>query len=318
MRRWHRRKPSVAKHLDRWLISYADYMTLIFALFVVLYSAALVNKEQYRALIDGVSQAFVLTNVPSTSRLEYRDGSLLVGQDGRTLLAPFTSQSKTSAASLIALEQGMQSQRDDDLQDGAVLAKLEEQLQSALAPLLQADVAHLKRDPHWLTLELNASLLFSSGSAFLGSNGAPLVSTLATYLKPLDNQIRVRGYTDNQAIDNEMYGSNWVLSGARAQALLAALISHGVSPWQLAFEGYGEFSPFADNNSEQGRRHNRKVVIAISKNRMNARLTFNKAQTEPAMKEEQNKASPPLVDAQQMQIIALPGGGIRITTRRSE
>ena len=104
-------------------------------------------------------------------------------------------------------------------------------------------VVKLAQDDNWLTVELSSGLLFNSGSAFLGNNAAPVLDTLSGILKPVDNYVRVRGYTDNQPINNEIFRSNWTLSAARAEAVLNALVGKGVAPGRLAYEAYGEFSP---------------------------------------------------------------------------
>ncbi len=245
MRKRYRLHLQGREHLDRWLVSYADYMTLIFALFVVLYSVALVNKDKYRAVIDGMSQAFSVIQ-------PHRDG-LLDGQ-GNSLLensassAPSILDGTSGPAPSLAPISGV-----PILQNGTTLATLGTQLQASMGSLVESGIVKLTQDENWLTIELSSGLLFGSGSAFMGPNAAPVINTLSSILKPVDNYVRVRGYTDNQQINNEIYRSNWALSAARAEAVLNGLIANGIAPQRLAFEAYGEFSPFADNGSEEGR-----------------------------------------------------------------
>ncbi|MGY6038776.1 flagellar motor protein MotB [Aeromonas sp. AE23HZ002T15] len=301
MRKRYRLHLQGREHLDRWLVSYADYMTLIFALFVVLYSVAIVNKEQYRAVIEGMTQAF--NQVP-------RSDGLLEGQ-GKSLLdqpvsaAPSLLESQASPAPSLAPITGTPIQ-----QDGASLATIDVQLQQTMGSLVEAGVVKITQDDDWLTVELSAGLLFNSGSAFLGPNAAPVLDTLSGILKPVDNYVRVRGYTDNEPIHNEMFSSNWALSAARAEAVLGALITKGIVPQRLAYEAYGEFSPFADNSTEQGRLQNRKVVVAISR--------FAWVPSAPVAPQVQAPATttPAVVDNDDVRVVTLPGGGIRITTRQ--
>ncbi|WP_349918836.1 flagellar motor protein MotB [Aeromonas veronii] len=301
MRKRYRLHLQGREHLDRWLVSYADYMTLIFALFVVLYSVAIVNKEQYRAVIEGMTQAF--NQIP-------RSDGLLEGQ-GKSLLdhavsaAPSLLESQASPAPSLAPITGTPVQ-----QDGASLAAIDVQLQQTMGSLVEAGVVKITQDDNWLTVELSAGLLFNSGSAFLGPNAAPLLDTLSGILKPVDNYVRVRGYTDNEPIHNEMFSSNWALSAARAEAVLGALITKGIVPQRLAYEAYGEFSPVADNSTEQGRLQNRKVVVAISR--------FAWVAPAPAQPQAQAPAAivPAAVDSEDVRVVTLPGGGIRITTRQ--
>ncbi|TNH97239.1 flagellar motor protein MotB [Aeromonas sobria] len=304
MRKRYRLHLQGGDHLDRWLVSYADYMTLIFALFVVLYSVALVNKDKYRAVIDGMSQAFNV--VPS------HNAGVLDGQ-GNTLLnnavsaEPSLLDGPAAQAPSLAPISGIPIQ-----QDGTTLATLDVQLQQSMGSLVDAGIVKLTQDENWLTIELSSGLLFSSGSAFMGPNAAPIINTLSSILKPVDNYVRVRGYTDNQQINNEIYRSNWVLSAARAEAVLSGLVTNGIAPQRLAFEAYGEFSPFADNGSEQGRLQNRKVVVAISKFAWvpPAPAVVSPVAAEPA------PAVNNAVDVGKIKVISLPGGGIRITTRQ--
>ncbi len=301
MRKRYRLHLQGREHLDRWLVSYADYMTLIFALFVVLYSVAIVNKEEYRAVIEGMTQAF--NQAPrSDGLLEGRGNALL---DNPVSAAPSLLESQASASPSRAPITGT-----PVLQDGTALAQIDMQIQESMGALVDAGVVKLAQDDNWLTVELSSGLLFNSGSAFLGSNAAPVLDTLSGILKPVDNYVRVRGYTDNQPINNEIFRSNWTLSAARAEAVLNALVGKGVAPGRLAYEAYGEFSPFVDNGTEQGRLQNRKVVVAISRFAWVPPAPVKPLTAAPV------QDAPQSVDSEKIRVIALPGGGIRITTRQ--
>lgn len=301
MRKRYRLHLQGREHLDRWLVSYADYMTLIFALFVVLYSVAIVNKEEYRAVIEGMTQAF--NQAPrSDGLLEGRGNALL---DNPVSAAPSLLESQASASpSRAPITDTPVSQ------DGTALAQIDMQIQESMGALVDAGVVKLAQDDNWLTVELSSGLLFNSGSAFLGSNAAPVLDTLSGILKPVDNYVRVRGYTDNQPINNEIFRSNWTLSAARAEAVLNALVGKGVAPGRLAYEAYGEFSPFVDNGTEQGRLQNRKVVVAISRFAWVPPAPVKPLTVAPV------QDAPQSVDSEKIRVIALPGGGIRITTRQ--
>ncbi|QWL66724.1 flagellar motor protein MotB [Aeromonas jandaei] len=304
MRKRYRLHLQGREHLDRWLVSYADYMTLIFALFVVLYSVALVNKDKYRAVIDGMSQAFSVIQPRSDGLLDGQGHSLL---ENSASSAPSILDGTSGPAPSLAPISGV-----PILQNGTTLATLGTQLQASMGSLVESGIVTLTQDENWLTIELSSGLLFGSGSAFMGPNAAPVINTLSSILKPVDNYVRVRGYTDNQQINNEIYRSNWALSAARAEAVLNGLIANGIAPQRLAFEAYGEFSPFADNGSEEGRLQNRKVVVAISKFAwVPARPVVKTPPATEAVPEVQKAA-----DAGEVKVISLPGGGMRITTRQ--
>ncbi|MCO4205229.1 flagellar motor protein MotB [Aeromonas taiwanensis] len=301
MRKRYRLHLQGREHLDRWLVSYADYMTLIFALFVVLYSVAIVNKEEYRAVIEGMTQAF--SQAPRSDGLLEGQGSSLLNNP--VSAAPSLLESDASPSPSQAPITGTPVQ-----QDGTALATIDVQLQQAMGTLVDAGVVKLAQDDNWLTVELSSGLLFSSGSAFLGINAGPVLDTLSGILKPVDNYVRVRGYTDNQPINNEIFSSNWTLSAARAEAVLSALVGKGIAPGRLAYEAYGEFSPFADNGTEQGRLQNRKVVVAISRFAWVPPPPVKPLTVVPA------QTTPQSVDSDNIRVISLPGGGIRITTRQ--
>ncbi|MGL6532480.1 OmpA family protein [Aeromonas caviae] len=301
MRKRYRLHLQGREHLDRWLVSYADYMTLIFALFVVLYSVAIVNKEEYRAVIEGMTQAF--NQAPRSDGLLEGRGNFLL--DNPVSAAPSLLESQASASPSRAPITGTPVS-----QDGTALAQIDMQIQESMGALVDAGVVKLAQDDNWLTVELSSGLLFNSGSAFLGSNAAPVLDTLSGILKPVDNYVRVRGYTDNQPINNEIFRSNWTLSAARAEAVLNALVGNGVAPGRLAYEAYGEFSPFVDNGTEQGRLQNRKVVVAISRFAWVPPAPVKPLTVAPV------QDAPQSVDSEKIRVIALPGGGIRITTRQ--
>ena len=125
----------------------------------------------------------------------------------------------------------------------------------------------------------------------------------------------MRGYTDNQQINNEIFRSNWTLSAARAEAVLTALIAKGIAPQRLAYEAYGGVFSFTDNSTEQGRLQNRKVVVAISKFAWVPPVPVSTPSVQPVT-ETPVPAVQQAVEAGEVKVITLPGGGIRITTRQ--
>ncbi|MHA7000712.1 flagellar motor protein MotB [Aeromonas schubertii] len=290
------------EHLDRWLVSYADYMTLIFALFVVLYSVAMVNKEKYKEVLEGVTQAFTMTVPQGKGILEAPGDAVVPGVSGEVSPTLLPQTESAAPESMIKSKQ-----------DGAALADIDAQLGQAMGALVDAGLVKLNRDDEWLTIELNSGLLFASGSASPSLNAGPVINAVSRIIKPVDNYVRVRGYTDNQQINNEIFRSNWQLSAARAGVILEAMVSDGIDPHRLAMEAYGEFSPWSDNESESGRAQNRKVVIALSRY---AWKPPSPTARQPVQVEAPPKVEPAPVDSNNVKIIELPGGGIRITTRQ--
>lgn len=261
MNRYRRRhQEDHHENLDRWLISYADYMTLMFAVFVVLYALAIIEEERFRTLSETLGEMFHL------------EGYDEMGVKGDGLL---TQQQRDENLSLYG--EGLREQRGSKLLDaeqvsfnlekaqvGTPLSSLEEMLHDTLLDIEEQGFAQVNIDENWITIDLSSALLFTSGSAFTTANAVQVLSSIGTTLKQSNNYIRVRGYTDNLPINNEMFQSNWQLSVARAMAVLQEL-EKNIDPRRLAVEGYGPYQPLADNQTEEGRARNRRVVIAISR-----------------------------------------------------
>jgi chemotaxis protein MotB len=302
------------EQLDRWLVSYADYMTLMFALFVVLYAMSIVKEEEYSVLADSLTRMF---EKPAQSG---------TGQPGLSVLSESASQSEmdlygTSLQQAKGPRLVADAQQLSDItrhQLGSPLQSVEQQLTKALANLLQQGLAKLQQDENWLTIELSSGLLFSSGSATATQSAKTLLREITRVINPINNFIRVRGYTDDLPINNELFASNWELSVSRATSVLRLLEQLGTAPQRLAIEGYGQYYPFGPNDSEQGRAANRKVVIAIS------RYGFIAGEPEASQHDATAVAEADALQRQlekvsqadgSIRVIALPGGGIRITTR---
>ncbi|WP_335989083.1 flagellar motor protein MotB [Pseudoalteromonas sp. CH_XMU1449-3] len=318
MRRRLRHNTSKNQHTERWLVSYADYMTIMFAFFVVMYAIAISKNEDFQILSDSLEQVFeksarqqqqVGTGVNGTGILTDRvspENDILYGESirkdeqGPELL---DGQSETSNIEKKHL--------------GKPLDSLLTKLQSALIDEIRDGEASLELHQDWLIIELSSGMLFSSGSAVAQQRAKQVVGLVKDIIAPVDNYIRVRGYTDNEGIRNEMFRSNWELSVARATSVLVELESLGINPARMAIEGYGQYSPFASNDTEQGRAENRKVVVALSKYGLPAKEPENTEQESQNQPQQTTEIELPS-DDNSIKVIQLPHGGIRITTRNEQ
>ena len=313
-----RKRRNDVEHDDihRWLVSYADYMTLMFALFVVLYAMAMVNEEPFESITESFGHVFqayederknlghgdsvLMVNTKKTNKQLYGDGILEVA--GPELLDNEKNLSNIS-----------------DAEVGSNLTSLEEDLHEALYELVESGYAQLQVDGDWLEIELNSGLLFPSGSSSVTNSAEAILAVIYDVIGQATNFIRVRGYTDNQAIDNEIFSSNWELSVFRATAILRVLEKLGLNPAQMAIEGYGQYYPSSENLTAQGRARNRKVVVAISKYGIEKANLLNTPTID--LKEVEKIASPETSVEQDpgqsndIKVIRLDNGGIRITTR---
>ena len=309
--------------LDRWLVSYADYVTLMFALFVVLYSIAITKEEQYKTISETLSQVF---DKPTKKETGVTGDAVLTDNQPRSDYQQFGASLEAPSGPDIVADAKEQPVLEKP-QFGNPLVSLQQQLTQSLANLIEKGVAKVESDEEWLTIQLNSGLLFPSGSGSPIASADVVLKEIVTLLNQTNNVIRVRGYTDNEAINNEIFDSNWELSMVRAMVVLRRLQDLGVNPARLAAEGYGEYSPFADNSTAAGRAENRKVVIAVSK--LSSKPAMSEADVPSQALDSQQ--TPDDVSAQQganagqagqvevsadgtIKVIQLPHGGIKITS----
>ena len=226
-------------HLDRWLVSYADYMTLMFALFVVLYALALAREGSLAELTRHLGDIF---HAKQTSQAEPNPGSgTLIEASEDTLYGE--GLAIDGGVELVDAKSEVLNLRKK--YEGTSLSNLENDFNEALQELLNSGYADIERQDDWLVLSLSSNLIFASGSSATSKNLKVLIPTIVKVLAPGDNFIRVRGYTDSAPIDNEMFSSNWQLSSARAAEVLDELNSQGIRGDLLAVEAYGPNFPRA-------------------------------------------------------------------------
>jgi chemotaxis protein MotB len=300
---------------ERWLVSYADYMTLLFALFVVLYSLATMEKEQFKKLQYTLSKVFVEATEKEESGIQGHSVQPdSYPQSDFELYG--TGVDQATGPSLLA--DNVKLEQIDSSKLGSPLDGLQKDINRALRSLVESGLAKVTLEQDWLTVELNSGLLFSSGSASSTSSASAVITELTAILKQTNNFIRVRGYTDAIPIYTEQFPSNWELSVVRAASIVRLLEKLGIAPARMAIEGYGQYAPFADNSTAQGRSQNRKVVIALSKYAYEPVLAETTVPAEPEDAAQQAAEEAVLQEQQKIRVLRLPHGGIRITTRPPE
>lgn len=218
---------------ERWLVSYSDLVTLLFAFFVMMYSVSQVNEQKYRVLSSTLASAF--------------------GDPAATNLPAQASPSST----ITSLERGQISPGQTSSQ------ALGRQLQSALAGLLSTQAITIRAAAEWVEIDVDANLLFDSASAQPSAQARQVFARVAQVLGDLDNPIEVAGHTDDLPISTAEFASNWELSAARAAAAVRLLAAGGVHPARLSAVGYGEHRPQDTNQTPEGRANNRRVVLKV-------------------------------------------------------
>ena len=255
------RKKHPRKHPnhERWLVSYADFITLLFAFFVVMYSTAQVDQRKVGRLALAIQVAFQELGV-------FPDSNTKVPLN-ITEPMPFDTVQAIENAKHNA-ELGRVSSRPlDDLSasaEEANLTTLQAELQQALQHEIKMHTVSLHREKEGLVISLREFGFFDSGSASLRPSALPAVDRIASILSIRTCRLRIEGHTDNIPIHTAQMASNWELSTARATELVRLLIlRYGFSPQRLSAAGYAEYHPIASNETATGRAQNRRVDLVI-------------------------------------------------------
>lgn len=348
-----KKKPPEHVNLERWMVSYADFMTLLFAVFVVLYAFAMAKQSEAQSMAKSVAEAFNESLVSAAGGVLLIPGSLeeritdeakkaqeqassaepmaRSEESGGTIMN-FTSagspdsdspnssggnngedegqtgQSKadvsTASGDLIVSETKTRSKgsphtdkpdggsdsgaggftpggeqnknqdggknidnvtSDGEGEYGTPFDAIRRSVTESLADTGLEKEVQIEEDQHWLTLNLNSSLLFAESSASVLNRARPVIARIAVALTPINNYVRIRGYTDNTFIPNGIFKDSWQLASQRAVNVLNELANDGIEPERMAAESYGEYHPFVSNETAVGRSLNRRVVIAISR-----------------------------------------------------
>jgi chemotaxis protein MotB len=243
-----RRQPEEHENHERWLVSYADFITLLFAFFVVMYSISSLNEGKYKVLSEALVGVF---NDPERSIKPIPIGE----QKPKTVLPaePLVKDSDQTEAAI--------GQKSAD-----PLQTIADDVRDAFGDLIKSNQLTVRGNELWIEIELNSSLLFGSGDAMPSDAAFNIIEKVARIIKPFDNPIHVEGFTDDQPIRTAQYPTNWELSSARSASIVRMLAIDGINPARMASVGYGEFQPVASNATAEGRGRNRRVVLVISRN----------------------------------------------------
>ena len=236
-----RRRPyeQDSENHERWLISYADFITLLFAFFVVMYAVSVVNIGKYTVLSEALGDAFGGRGASVKPNTQVELGALPL-------------------SNIIAHKRAEAARRDRERLD--LLAR---KLDSVLAPLADTGKVRVTRNARGVTVEINASVLFTEGDAVLSGNARETLQAVAGLLRDDPHAIEVEGFTDTTPIANPAFASNWELSAVRATTVVRLFAGSGVPEKRLAAVGRGANQPVASNDDPLGRARNRRVAVTI-------------------------------------------------------
>jgi len=239
-----KKHPEHVNH-ERWLVYYADFITLLFAFFVVLFASSQSDRKKQTQLADAMKSAF-------------------------TPLGAFEAHSKTPPLASVN-SASVNPAPLSPLVASAAKLETPEETERRLRRFLAAQVASghippgsitMRITPDGLVISLHEAGFFPSGSAEIRARSIPVLSLLAATLPA--GPLRVEGHTDNVPIHTEQFATNWELSTTRATAIARLLLDRGpLDPTNLSAAGYAEFHPIADNATEEGRTQNRRVDIIL-------------------------------------------------------
>ncbi len=215
------------------MVSYADFMTLLFAFFVVLYSSAQVDKAKMAQLSNAITAGF---------------SSLGVTVGGAPIVIPGT----------IPVSPAHPTHPEDTAES------IRRKLEADLAAELARHTVSLRQTPEGLVLSLREVGFFDSGSATLRASSMQTFDRIGSVLASVGSNLRIEGHTDNVPIHTPQFQSNWELSTSRATEIIRLFLTReGIGPQRLSAAGYAEYHPVADNSTDEGRRLNRRVDIVI-------------------------------------------------------
>lgn len=272
-----RKKHEEHVNAEAWAIPYGDLVTLLMALFVVLYATASVNEGKYRVVADSLTRAFKGTprsiqpiqfgkvqqggvqksSKPTILHTAVMDAGVkaAIRQNNNAELGPVAVKSKLAQMH----DRPVEEPRNEKLK----LQKMADDVERALKDYIDRRLIVVRRTDFWLEVEISTDILFSSGSANIAGPARPILSSVAQILAPFPNAIRIEGHTDNVPIATAVFPSNWELSAARAASVVHLFDGAGVDPRRMSVLGYGEYRPRFDNSLAEGRDANRRVIVVV-------------------------------------------------------
>jgi len=238
---------------ERWLVSYADFITLLFAFFVVMYALSTINEGKYKVLSDSIVEAF--KNAPTSEKIIYipspRPQS--AAESGKPIpqIIPMQKPDVSPAA------EAEKKRRRENMKSVAT------DILKVMEPLVKGGQVKVTESNRGISVEINASLLFDIAKADLNSASISVLTAVAKVLATDTHQIQVEGYTDNLPIKSPVFPSNWELSTARASSVIRLFAENGVGGDRMVAIGYADNRPVDGNETPEGRARNRRVTVMI-------------------------------------------------------
>jgi chemotaxis protein MotB len=265
-----RRRKCQEEHVnhERWIVSYADFVTLLFAFFVVMYSVSSVNEGKYRVLSQTLNHAFQESQRSldpiQVGELSRSRGDT-PGLGDESALMQGEMRQGPGMENQLGRDQAIGKEVIPDLPSSETqrLSFLAATIEDMLSDYVDQDLVDVSFSEDRVVVNMKDKMLFPSASAHLSRAAVKALGEIGRVLKTVPNQVQVEGNTDNRPINTEEFPSNWELSAARAASVVHLMTRTGIDPSRMSAVGYAEHRPVADNNSVEGRAKNRRVTLII-------------------------------------------------------
>jgi len=267
MNRRERRRSHV--NHERWLVSFADFITLLFAFFVVLYASSKADQKKQQQVSQAIDSAFRTLGLFSDAS---RTTSSMKNISAIKPVINSVQASPDAAVLPMNIVMGEELLAPAKVKED--LARIRKQLEKMLSNQIAQHTVSIQMGNDGLIIRLREAGFFNSGSATPHSDALPVLRQIAPVLGASPYDVRIEGHTDNVPIHNEQFSSNWELSATRATQIARIFVdTHSIAPERLSAAGYAEFHPVADNNTDVGRAENRRVdLVVVPKTKVNFSL----------------------------------------------
>ena len=232
---------------ERWLVSYADFITLLFAFFTTMYAISTVDAKKMNEMVGSMQAAFANGDVPAPMRKG--------GGPGVQGAQPLSGLEGPVKASVLP---GSRS-----VLPGASINEIKSRLEQKLDAQVKGGMVNMSLDGRGLVISMREAGSFTTGSAELSEAAHQVLRDVSETLKSVGNVIRIEGHTDNVPISTARYRSNFELSTARSTNVIAYLVAQGLEALRMSAAGYGEFHPLVSNETAEGRAMNRRVDLVV-------------------------------------------------------
>ncbi|MCG7985101.1 MAG: flagellar motor protein MotD [Candidatus Thiodiazotropha lotti] len=267
MARRRKRQEEPANH-ERWIVSYADFVTLLFAFFVVMYSVSSVNEGKYRVLSQTLTHAFQesqrsLDPIQVGELSRSRGDTPGLGDESALIQGEL--RQGPGIENELGMDTAVGKQVIPDLPSNETqrLSFLAATIEDMLSDYVDRDLVDVSFSEDRVVVNMKDKMLFPSASAHLSRAAVKALGEISRVLKTVPNQVQVEGNTDNRPINTEEFPSNWELSAARAASVVHLMTRTGINPGRMSAVGYAEHRPVAENNTQEGRAKNRRVTLII-------------------------------------------------------